>query len=248
MDEFDIRECAFHEEFDQCIQLQRQVWNYSDLDVMPHHSYVITRNSGGFTLGAFTRDHGLAGFVHTWMARRAGTFCFYSHMLAVVEEYRSKGIGRRLKLAQRAEALRRGADRIVWTFDPLQARNAHFNINRLGVTSRVYEVNYYGTASTSPLHRGLETDRLFVDWWLNSPRVLAQARGESLEPGTWAAQVEIPSDIGALKATDPERARLVQLEVRSQFHDLLGAGLFVGGFRRVPQRDAFTYLLFEGKE
>ncbi len=240
---FEIRECKIHEEFDQCIELQRAIWTYRELDVMPHHAYIITRNSGGFTLGAFTPEGRLVGFVHTWLARRDGAFCFYSHMLAVTQEWQSQGIGGKLKFAQREEALRRGAERIVWTFDPLQARNANFNINRLGVTAGTYEVNYYGTASSSPLHRGLETDRLFVDWWLNSPRVLARLQGKELSIERPVAQIQIPGDIVTLKRSDVDAARRTQLAVREQFLEHLRAGLRVTGFKKEDNPGGSAYLL-----
>ncbi|MBI4467733.1 MAG: GNAT family N-acetyltransferase [Acidobacteria bacterium] len=245
MIEFEIRECASHEAFDQCIGLQQKVWAYADIDVMPRHAYVITRNSGGFALGAFLPAGSMIGFVHTWFARRQGSICFYSHMLAVDPEYQSHGVGRSLKLAQRAEAQRRGAERIVWTFDPLQARNAEFNFNRLGVTCQAYEVDYYGTASSSPLHRGLESDRLFVDWWLNSPRVEAIAANETPPEPEPVEVVRIPADIARIKAHDLEEARSIQRSVRARFRECLDRNLYAGGFRRAAGEHACAYLFFQ---
>ena len=172
-----IRDCASFEDYSACVDMQREVWQFSDLDITPPRSLVITKNSGGFTLGAFADEDGkMLGFAHALAAfdDRLQPY-YYSHMLAVKPELQNSGIGMKLKFAQRQRALQLNVPLMVWTFDPLQSRNAYLNIVKLGGVVRKYKVNYYGHHSTSALHRGLDTDRLLIEWWVNSPRVRAIA-------------------------------------------------------------------------
>src|SRR5262249_35181603 len=148
----------------------------------------------------------------------------YSHMAAVLPELQNAGIGAKLKLAQRDHALARGVWPIKWTFDPLQSRNAKLNIIKLGGVVRKYLVNYYGNLSTSALHRGLDTDRLFVEWWVQSPHVAAALAGKHRTDAP-IATVEIPFDIEAMKREDMAAAREWQLKVRAEFQQCLAEGL-----------------------
>jgi predicted GNAT superfamily acetyltransferase len=165
-------------------------------------------------------------------------------MLAVLEEHQGKGLGRHLKLSQREVALNQDIDLIVWTFDPLQARNAHFNVNTLGAIVRTYEVNFYGSGSSSPLHQGLATDRLLAEWWLSSNRVTERLSGNVEHPGRPEASVLIPSDIQSLKQQDLDAAIEWQQRTRTQFQSRFASGLLVGGF--APSGDGHThqYLLY----
>ena len=164
-----VRSCTSVSEFQRMVELQKRVWNYSDLDVVPSHLFVVAAESGGQVLGAFL-DERLVGFTLAYAGEKGGKPYLHSHFAAVLPEYRDLGVGRELKLAQREQALERGIERIEWTFDPLQPRNAYFNICRLGAICRHYLPDLYGTTS-SPLHAGLPTDRLLAEWWLESPRV-----------------------------------------------------------------------------
>lgn len=226
------------DEFEACIELQRRVWQFSDLDVIPLRAFVINLHSGGLTQGAFDNEGRMVGFSHALAAFDEGLNPFYySHMLAVDARWRDAGIGWRLKLAQREYALQTGVPLIKWTFDPLQSRNANLNIRKLGGVIREYKVNYYGNSSTSELHRGLDTDRLFVEWWLASPRVLhALAGGESGPPEEAVGEVEIPWDIEALKREDMTAAKERQLVTRMGFLRQFSQGNYCGGFEPVPGR------------
>src|SRR5579864_9517922 len=148
---------AFHE-MQLCVTLQREVWGFSDLDIVPEAVFAVAAKTGGQVLAAFD-DAKAVGFALAVPAFREQQSYLHSHMVAVLPEYQNRGIGRRLKLAQRDDALQRGLDLIEWTFDPLETRNAHFNIACLGAIVRRYIPDLYG-ASSSPLHRGLPTDRL----------------------------------------------------------------------------------------
>ena len=173
-----IRRCHELAEFHACVALQREIWEEEPLEVEPATMFVVAAHTGGQVLGAF--DGGaLVGFTLAVVGVEAGHPYLHSHMTGIKDGYRDRGIGRQLKLFQRADALRCGFDLIRWTFDPLEVRNAHFNLNRLGATCGKYLTNLYGV-TTSPLHRGLRTDRLLAEWRLNDARV-AKAAGEVSE-------------------------------------------------------------------
>lgn len=249
MDEIKIRECLTIDELDHCVRLQRDVFGLPDLEISPRRHLVVSRQAGGWTLGAFTAGGRLAGFVHHLIAvRGADEIVGYSHMMAIDREYQNQGIGARLKWAQRERALAEGRRFIKWTWDPLQSRNAHFNLNRLGVVVRGYAENFYGTDYGSDPEqsqaKGLDSDRLFANWELGSRRVNNLAKGGVVETQTEAkAAVEIPADWSALVKTDVKSARAEQLRVRADFQQAFGAGLVCAGFERSAERP--RYLLYE---
>ncbi len=152
-----------------CFALHREVWSYSDADLIPVRLFVVASKIGGQVMGAFDGKE-LAGFALALPATRNGHLYLHSQMLAVRQQYRNAGVGRRLKLFQREEALSRGIELMEWTFDPLEIKNAYLNIEKLGAIARRYNVNQYGVTS-SPLQGGLPTDRLVAEWWMNSERV-----------------------------------------------------------------------------
>jgi len=240
-----IRDCTTFDDFAACINLQRDVWQFVDLDITPLRSFIITRHSGGMTNGAFDEKGRLLGFAHALAAfdEKLKPY-YYSHMLAVEPLLQSAGIGAKLKLAQRDRALETGIPLIKWTFDPLQSRNAHLNINKLGGVIREYSVNYYGNASTSALHKGLDTDRLFVQWWVRSQRVADAQKGIRRTDKPDAA-VEVPRNIEAVKKQSLEEAVRWQLQVRSEFQKLLGEGLYCAGFEADPGGGNSRYLFFK---
>src|ERR687886_1551842 len=217
-----IRECATIEEFDACVRLQREVFGLPDMEISPRRHLIVSQQAGGWTLGAFQGAE-LVGFVHHLAAVRGEEVFGYSHMMAVAESQQNKGLGARLKWAQRERALGEGRSFIKWTWDPMRARNAHFNLNRLGAIVRAYAVNFYGTDYTTtegefgkPL--GLDSDRLFAEWHLRAPRVEACSRGAAPPPlGAPAAAVRIPPDWTALTQEDVETARRELLRVRTEF-------------------------------
>lgn len=250
MEEITIRECVAIEEFDSCVRLQRAVFGLPDLEVSPRRHLIVSRQAGGWTLGAFVAER-LVGFVHHMAAVRNGSEVFgYSHMMAVAPEYQNRGVGARLKWSQRQRALETGNRHIRWTWDPLQARNAHFNLNRLGVTVSSYAENFYGTdyAATVPDAElpGIDSDRLFANWNLRSPRVNSLAEGLAaeieFEPGVTIA---IPSNWTALIRSDPSSARDEQSRVRDEFGAAFAKGLICAGFDRSSEPP--RYLLYEPK-
>lgn len=167
---FFIRDVAGEAEHHAIEEIQREAWGFSDLDIVPAATLIATQHAGGVVLGAF-EDDSLIGFVYAFPAFEHRLASMHSHMLAVRPEYRNIHAGFYLKLAQRERTLEKGLDEITWTFDPLQSLNAYLNFSKLGVISRRYLVNFYGEASSSPLHQGSGTDRLWVSWLLNSDRV-----------------------------------------------------------------------------
>ncbi len=249
MDDIKIRECRTIEELDRCVKLQRDVFGLPDLEISPRRHLVVSRQAGGWTLGAFSAAGRLTGFVHHLIAvRGADEIVGYSHMMAIDREYQNQGIGARLKWAQRERALAEGRRFIKWTWDPLQSRNAHFNLNRLGVVVRGYAENFYGTDyGSDPAQeeaKGLDSDRLFANWELDSRRVSERAKGGVSEtPPHAKATVEIPADWSALVKTDLKRARAEQLRVRADFQEAFAAGLLCAGFERGADRP--RYLLYE---
>lgn len=177
------------DEFRRCVEITLDVWGDSELETEPYVTFVIAHHTGGQVLGAFDGDL-MVGFTKAFIAVRDHTIFLHSHMAAVLPSHRDRRVGRQLKLAQRDDALRRDIRLIEWTFDPLETKNAHFNINRLGAISRHYIPNFYGI-TTSPLHRGMPTDRLLVEWHLDSKRVIAAINDLSPEPRECPAHVHI---------------------------------------------------------
>jgi predicted GNAT superfamily acetyltransferase len=167
---FYIREVETEAEHHAIEDLQKEAWGFNDLDTVPAATLIATQHAGGIVLGAF-EGASMIGFAYAFPAFEGGRVSMHSHMLAVKPEYRNFQAGFYLKLAQRERVLAMGLDEITWTFDPLQSLNAHLNFSKLGVVSRRYLVNFYGEASSSPLHQGFGTDRLWVSWLLRSDRV-----------------------------------------------------------------------------
>jgi predicted GNAT superfamily acetyltransferase len=167
---FLIRDVEREAEHHAIEEIQKEAWGFNDLDIVPAATLIATQHAGGIVLGAFEGDC-MIGFAYAFPAFEEGRTSMHSHMLAVRSEYRNCDAGSYLKLAQRECVLEKGLDEITWTFDPLQSLNAHLNFSKLGVVSRRYLVNFYGEASSSPLHQGFGTDRLWVSWLLNSDRV-----------------------------------------------------------------------------
>jgi predicted GNAT superfamily acetyltransferase len=219
-----IRACHGIEEFQACLQVERAVWQSAEIDVVPIPLFVVAAETGGQVLGAFEGDK-LIGFtlaVAGWRTRKP---FLHSHMTAVLNGYRDRGIGRRLKLFQREDALARGIGLIEWTFDPLIAKNAHINFMRLGAIARRYVPNAYGI-TTSPLHSALPTDRLVAEWHLRSARVrgvLAGKRGTAAFSKK-AVRITIPAAPELGKERNSSTAERIQSEVRSEFLKWLGRG------------------------
>jgi predicted GNAT superfamily acetyltransferase len=242
---YTVRLCDSIEDFTQCVEMQRTVWKFPDAEVTPVRAFVITMHSGGFTYGAFDEDGRLLGFSHALAAFDKNKRPFiYSHMAAVSPGLQNAGIGAKLKLIQRDHALRIGVWPVKWTFDPLLSRNAKLNINKLGGVVRTYHVNYYGNFSTSEMWRGLDTDRLFVEWWVQSAHV-ADALAGKCRADVPVAAVEVPYDIDTMKKEDLNAAREWQLSVRNGFKTLLAEGLYCAGFEAGRNGGQSRYLFFK---
>jgi predicted GNAT superfamily acetyltransferase len=180
------RDLTTLEEFAAVVDLERQIWGPGYDDVVPVPILAVTAQRGGILIGAF--DESLAtndqrrttmiGFVYSLPGIKEGKPTQWSHMLGVLDEYRTGGTGYRLKILQRDRALAMGLALIEWTFDPMQAANAHLNFAKLGVIVEHYEENVYGE-SASPLHQGNPTDRFIAEWWIRLPRVEERLAGSA---------------------------------------------------------------------
>lgn len=211
-------------DFHRCVQIAREVWADADLDTEPHVTYVIADHTGGQVLGAF--DGGtMVGFTKAYVGLHDSAPYLHSHMAAVLPTHRDCGVGGQLKLAQREEALRRNIRLIEWTFDPLETKNAHFNLNRLGAISRRYISNFYGV-TTSPLHRGIPTDRLLVEWHLDSPRVTAAINRLAPQARECPAQIHLPNTVPSLLD--------LQSNLRAEFTAWFAKGYAATAARRTP--------------
>ncbi len=243
----EIRECTAPAEFDACISLQKEVFGLPDLEISPRRHLIVTKHAGGWTLGAFLEEK-LIGFVLSLPAFRGEERILYSHMTAVKKEFQSHGIGARLKWAQRERALAENIRFIKWTFEPVQARNAYFNLMRLGAVVKTYMPNFYGTDyGTTPnmTTTGFDSDRLFAEWQLDSEKVINAVKGNSTQLDTPARKIVVPPDWRALLTNDPEKARKEQLRIREEFTEAFTTGLICEGFERNDDKPA--YLFFKQK-
>jgi predicted GNAT superfamily acetyltransferase len=232
---------ALHEtsEFEEAVQLQQQIWGFDEIELLPVRLFVVASKIGGQAMGAYDSGRMIA-FLLAIPGIRGEQPYLHSHMLGVLPEYRDRGVGRLMKLEQRRNALARGIRVVEWTFDPLELKNAFFNIERLGVIVRRFNPNQYGTTS-SHLHGGLPTDRLVAEWLLDSARVEAVVGGQPSAGPCVEARVSVPSEIAQIRATEPARAREVQRAIGEQFQSNFACGLAVIGFERSPE--AGTYLI-----
>jgi predicted GNAT superfamily acetyltransferase len=232
-----VRKCAALEEFRRCVELQREIWGEADLEVEPATMFVVASQTGGQVLGAFD-DEKLVGYTLALVGVRNGKIYLHSHMTGVSEAYRDRGVGRALKLFQRDEALGRGIRLIEWTFDPLEARNAHFNLNRLGAICRQYLPNLYGV-TTSPLHRGLATDRLLAEWHLDSARVVAAIGDLAPDPAEAPAVIELPAELEYGKSENSRAVEEAQARVRGAFLKWFAKGYAAVAMRTGAKANAY---------
>jgi predicted GNAT superfamily acetyltransferase len=246
----EVRHCTTFDDFDACVQLQIETWGYDETEMIPRKTFLLAQKIGGQVVGAFDTDWGanatgkprdaLVGFAMSLpgikTSERPVRPYLHSHMLAVREGYRNRGLGVRLKREQRLEAISRGIFHMEWTFDPLEIKNAFMNIHRLGAVVRQYRPDFYGVSS-SRLQGGLPTDRLLAEWELASPRVetLLDGRTGHAHAGATHAieeRIPVPAAIYQWKASNADRGRAlaVQLENRKKFQEAFSRGLAVVGF------------------
>jgi len=226
----EVRQLIALDEFSEVLRLQQVIWGFAEIELLPLRFLVVASKVGGHVFGAFDGPE-MVGFCFAIPGVKTGGRPYlHSHMLGVLPRYHNAGIGRRLKLMQREEALSRGITLIEWTFDPLELKNAFLNVERLGAIVRRYSENQYGVTA-SPLHGGLPTDRCIAEWHLDSPRVCRILEGE--RPAHHAVErIAYPADIARIRAEDPECAREIQRANGQKFREAFERGLAVTGFER----------------
>jgi predicted GNAT superfamily acetyltransferase len=232
-----IRKCRTLDEMSACVALQKEIWNFSDAELMPLRMFVVAEKIGGQVIGAF--DNGkVVAFALSLPGARGGYSYLHSQMLAVRAEYRNAGLGRQIKLFQREDALARGFALIEWTFDPLEIKNAYLNVERLAAIARRYNVNQYGITS-SPLQGGLPSDRLVAEWWLKSERVESLLKAAPAPRFETIKTISVPAQIYEWKAspTTRDRAKEVQECNRQDFLQAFSQGLAVLGYERDHHRN-----------
>ncbi|MDB4891432.1 MAG: hypothetical protein JWL61_3287 [Gemmatimonadetes bacterium] len=256
-----IRPVTTHSEFRACVDFQAEIWGPAYTDSVPASLLQVSTYVGGVVLGAFTPADELVGFLFGLTGIEDGDVVHWSHLLGVRDATRNLGIGRLLKEAQRAELAKRGVKRMSWTFDPLVAKNAYLNLNRLGARVVEYVPNMYGT-TTSPLHYGIATDRLVVSVDTNaaapahdstepsparqSLMTLEAREGDAvLDPSSppSALWIEVPSDIRQVIEQSPSAAAKWRLSVREHFQWALARGYEVKALQRDPVASRSFYLL-----
>ncbi|MHB1675110.1 MAG: GNAT family N-acetyltransferase [Acidobacteriaceae bacterium] len=243
VEKIEVRKIVSIPEMEACVQLQQSVWQFRDLDIVPRRMFAVANAVGGQVLGAWDGER-LVGYALAIPGLREGQPYFHSHMLAVAPEYRNHGIGRMLKIAQREDALARGIELIEWTFDPLEIKNAFFNIEKLGAIVRRYTPDFYG-ASTSPLHGNLPTDRLHAEWWLNSERVRSLIAGDGLPNAPINETITVTDTHAGSSGTLhplPTLALESLLKLRREFSAAFSTGLTVLRFQKLSGDSAFYQL------
>lgn len=266
MAEIQIRDLTTIDHFKKVVELEREIWGYTDsADMVGVPVFIFTVHRGATLIGAFTPDDRMVGFAYAVVGMKDGRPMMWSHMAGVLPDYRG-GLGYRLKLAQRERALAQGYDLIEWTFDPMQAMNAHFNFAKLGGVVEEYAPNFYGE-STSALHRGTPTDRIVLSWRIGAPHVVRRlehtsalrARANEVmdapvvnttsSDGEWRrnthidlgiderrAWIEIPTGFTEMQRSSPDTALQWRLDVRKMFETYLAKGYRAVDF--VLQREA----------
>jgi predicted GNAT superfamily acetyltransferase len=218
-EEISYRVLASEADFEQCLELQRATWGNDFRELVPPTILRIALKVGGIAEGAFASGDRLVGFVFGLSGIRRGRIAHWSHMLAVYEEARGLGVGRRLKERQRDLLLRLGCEVVYWTYDPLVARNANLNLCRLGAVPEEYVRDMYGADTGSALHSGLGTDRFVVSWEIASPRVVAalESSGVEAQPPPRSESLLAATDLATGNPLDAPRA-VEELLAASEFY------------------------------
>ena len=243
-----IRSCQSLEELELCMALQKETWGFSDAELVPLRLFVVAQKIGGQVLGAFDGER-LLGYALAFPGWRDGRPFLHSHMLAVRAEQQNSGLGRRIKLFQREDALARGYELMEWTFDPLEIKNSYLNLTRLGAIARRYNENQYGLTS-SPLQGGLPSDRLVAEWWLRSRRVRTLLDSGKLPAYEVEGRVTVPAEIYEWKQSLSDRGKAldVQTQNREQLQRAFAQGLAAVGYERDEQGNGAFLLAKWGKE
>lgn len=227
-----LRSCHSVGEFRQALQLQKDIWNWTDIELVPVRLFVVAEKIGGHVLGAFSGND-MVGFAYGIPGIRGKHSYMHSHMLGVREDFRNTGLGRALKFFQRDIALQQGFELIEWTFDPLEIKNAYLNIEKLGAIARRYTVNQYGI-TTSPLQGGLPTDRLIAEWWIRSRGMQSMLDHEKHPPITVAETIDVPHQIYEWKSSSETKSKAAEVQARNRekFQSAFARGLAVLGYER----------------
>ncbi len=265
VESIELRALSSTADFAACVELQLATWGRSFAEAVPGSILKICQKVGGVAAGAFAREGQLLGFVFGLTGVRDGRLVHWSHMLAVAPGARDLGLGTRLKLFQRDLLRGLGVESVLWTYDPLEARNAHLNLNRLGAEVVEYVEDMYAGEMGSDLASGIGTDRFIVDWRIAGERGPLEARqvetgggGEgaivSLEsltaplPATSRVRVEVPASIQDVKAARPAEAAAWRAVTRRAFEHYLAAGYRVTAFHRDGETGRSFYGLKTGLE
>jgi predicted GNAT superfamily acetyltransferase len=261
-DQLTFRRLSGQADYEACVELQKLTWGGDFSDVVPLSILKITQKAGGIAAGAFAPDGRMLGFVYGLTGVRGGPLpepvrvFHWSHMLAVHPDARDLGLGTRLKRYQRDLLLPLGVERVEWTYDPLEARNAHLNLNHLGAVPEEYVRDMYEGEMGSDLAKGIGTDRFIVAWHITNARVARRLQEgppdpaevirrfgdapvvgpapEAPLPAGPLVRVEIPASIQDVKTRDLDLARAYRASTRRAFEHYLGRGWKVEGFYRDP--------------
>jgi predicted GNAT superfamily acetyltransferase len=230
LDPIEIRVLADLDEFREAARLQEAIWGFSEFDSVPPRLFIVNRHVGGVALGASDAGR-MIGFSFAMAGcRKSGETFLHSNMTGLLSEYQNRGLGRKMKLRQRDEALAYGYKMVEWTFDPLEIRNAYFNVEKLGAVIRGYRPNCYGITS-SKLHGSIPTDRLVAEWEVDTDRARhAIEHGRSLGSPV-SREIVIPAEAARSRTSNPERTLAIQSDLRTQFQRAFADGLYVTGYR-----------------
>jgi len=240
----ELRSLMAQAELEEAVRLQKQIWGFEEIELLPVRLFVVATKVGGQVFGAFDGSRMIGFLLAIPGLKPGGSGYLHSHMMGVLPDYQNHGIGRMLKLRQREDALARDISLVEWTFDPLEIKNAYFNIQRLGAVVRRYVLNQYGT-TTSHLHGGLPTDRCVAEWHVADSRVDSVIIGkESIRPPI-EARIAVPREIEELRRAEPSQAREIQAAISSKFLECFERGLTCVGFEMSDATG--TYLLGEWK-
>jgi predicted GNAT superfamily acetyltransferase len=245
-----VRDVNGSGELRACQQLQRTAWGITeDGYVLPVATMAAAQRVGGLVLGAFDAQERLVGFAFAFLGKLDERLILWSQLTGVHPTQQSTGVGRQLKLEQRRRASEMGLDVVAWAFDPLQASNATFNLDVLGATCRLYELDMYGSRSDA-LNVGMATDRLIAEWsthgatggrtapFADAVELIEAPAGEvetvrQVPRDSAHLHIEIPVNLSRLKSSgSPDAALAWQVAVRQAFGAAFADGFVAVGFTR----------------